>query len=234
MKNRGFWYRRLAPIFSCVLKTDGQQFIDLKSKHHIAAFQDVYVNPFYWEALLQLKFNPQIIFDLGANMGFFSSLCAQIIHYRDQNALGDFFLVEANPELVKSLQKNSGDLIHGNTEVIYGLAGPKEMSLFKTNPSNLLASQMTEEKGQQTPFVDFNQLPYPDLLKIDIEGAEKLLMANYLEWVLSAKAIIIEFHFDGKNLEASMQLLTQGGFELIINRFEASGFNNQLWVKKEF
>ncbi|MBD3750377.1 MAG: FkbM family methyltransferase [Sphingobacteriales bacterium] len=233
MKNRGFWYRRLAPIFSCVLKTDGQQFIALKSKHHIAAFQDVYVNPFYWEALLQLKFIPQTIFDLGANVGFFSSLCAQIIYYREQDALCDFFLIEANPQLVKELQKNSTDLIHGKTQVIYGLAGPKETSLFKTNKANLLASQITEKGGQQTPYVNFNELPHPDLLKIDIEGAEQLLFANYLEWVLSAGAIIIEFHFDGKILEEAMQVLTQGGFELIINRFESSGYSNQLWIKKE-
>lgn len=234
MKNKGFWYRRVAPFFSCVLKTGHQQFIALKSKHHIAAFQDVYVNPFYWEALLQLKFIPQTIFDLGANVGLFSSLCSQIIQYRNKNAWSSFFLVEANPYLVKELQKNSTYLINGKTQIIYGLAGPKESSLFKTNKTNLLASQITEKGGQQTPYVNFNELPHPDLLKIDIEGAEKLLLANYFDWIRSAKAILIEFHFDGKDLEESMQLLTQGGFELKINSAEASGFRNQLWVRTEF
>jgi len=83
------------------------------------------------------------------------------------------------------------------------------------------------------PHIDFDLLQKPDLLKIDIEGAEELLFENYFDWIKHAKAIIIEFHYEGKKLDLNLHQLKAAGFELKIDQLENSGFRNQLWIKIE-
>lgn len=229
----GFLFRRLSPIIPCVLKQSKESSISLSNKHVISSFQDVYINPFYWEALLSINFKPHIIFDLGANFGLFSSLCHQVLDYKNINSQPTYYLVEANEQLALRIKKDCSKLIpHTQVNVLYGLAGPKEKTNFKTDQKNLLASKIGE-KGKSVPFIDFNLLPKPDLLKVDIEGAETLLFDHYFDWVKEAKLIIIEFHIFDEHLAKYERLLSNADFELKINRLEASGFHNQLWVKKE-
>ena len=230
---KGFLFRRLCAYIPCVFRTGEQTRISLSNKHQIASFQDVYLNTFYWEALLALTFKPKIIFDLGANFGLFSSLCFQIMEYKYQSFAGHFFLVEANHRLVKYLQQNKYSLFPtDDVQLIYGLAGPNIDSSFRENSQNFLASKLSVD-GIKVPFVDFDQYPTPSLLKIDIEGAETLLFENYFDWLISAKAIIIEFHLSAEERLPYEQKLQSSNFKLLINRSEKSGFQNQLWVRKE-
>ena len=230
--DKGFLFRRLCAYIPCVLRSGEQTRISLSNKHQIASFQDVYLNSFYWEALLALTFKPKIIFDLGANFGLFSSLCNQVMQYKYQNFTGQFFLVEANQRLIKNLHKNKYNLFSDDDiQLIYGLAGPNIDSSFKENKHNFLASKLSAD-GIKVPFVDFNQYPTPSLLKIDIEGAETLLFKNYFDWLISAQAIIIEFHLSADERLSYEQRLIGADFKLLINRTENSGFQNQLWVKK--
>lgn len=231
--DKGFLFRRLCAFIPCVLRSGEQTRISLSSKHQIASFQDVYLNSFYWEALLALTFKPKTIFDLGANFGLFSSLCNQVMQYKFQDFEGQFFLVEANQRLIKHLQKNKFSLFsNDDVQLIYGLAGPNIDSSFKENSQNFLASKISTD-GITVPFVDFNQYPTPSLLKIDIEGAETLLFKNYFNWLKGAKAIIIEFHLTAEERLPYEQKLLSSDFKLLINRTEKSGFQNQLWVRKE-
>ena len=231
--DKGFLYRRLCAYIPCVLKSGEQTRISLSNKHQIASFQDVYLNTFYWEALLALSFKPTIIFDLGANFGLFSSLCNQVMQFKFENFAGQFFLVEANQRLIKYLHKNKFSLFsNDDVQLIYGLAGPNIDSSFKENSQNFLASKISTD-GVTVPFIDFNQYPTPSLLKIDIEGAETLLFKNYFNWLSGAKAIIIEFDLSDEERLPYEQMLLSCDFELLINRSEKSGFQNQLWVRKE-
>ena len=231
--DKGFLFRRLCAYIPCVLRSGEQTRISLSNKHQIASFQDVYLNSFYWEALLALTFKPKIIFDLGANFGLFSSLCNQVMQYKYQNFTGHFFLVEANYRLIKYLHNNKLSLFsEDDIELIYGLAGPNIDSSFKEDKDNFLASKLSAD-GIKVPFVNFNEYPTPSLLKIDIEGAETLLFINYFNWLISAQAIIIEFHISAVERLSHEQRLIDADFKLLINRTENSGFQNQLWIKKK-
>jgi FkbM family methyltransferase len=230
----GFLFRRLGFLMPCVLRLYVNGFIKLNNKHKISSFQDVFLNPFYWEALFSLNFIPKKVFDLGANFGLFSSLCHQIFTYKDEKQKINYVLIEANKSLIKNLERNIHNTIPNTLfSIKYGAAGPKENIFFRANKSNLLASKISK-RGIEVPYVNFDLLEHPDLLKIDIEGAEDLLFENYFTWVKSAKAIIIEFHYEGAKLEGQILQLKNVGFELKLDRLEQSGYRNQLWVKKEF
>jgi FkbM family methyltransferase len=231
---KGFLFRRLCPIIPCELKLAHQAKISLDSKHSIASLQDVYLNPFYWEAMFRINFCPKNVFDLGANYGLFSSLVLQNLFYKGFKEIPSFYLIEANDRLVDYLRKNENELLPNvNVNVLYGAAGPLNNISFENNKHNFLASKITSAIEGNVPFIDFNTLPSPDLLKIDIEGAESLLFKNYFNWLKKAKAIIIEFHYHGDELIAHMNLLKSAHFELILDRDEHSGYKNQLWIKKE-
>lgn len=233
--DKGFLFRRICKFIPCELKLANQATISLDSKHSIASLQDVYLNPFYWEAMFKIDFYPKNIFDLGANYGLFSSLVLQNLHYKGFKEIPTFYLIEANEELAGYLQKNKSHLLpEVDAQILYGAAGPVHNISFQKNNQNFLASKITSAHEGDVPYINFNTLPPPDLLKIDIEGAESLLFKNYFSWLKEAKAIIIEFHYHDDELIAHMNLLKTAHFELILNRVEHSGYSNQLWVKKEY
>jgi FkbM family methyltransferase len=230
----GFLFRRLGFLFPCLLRLNGNSSIKLNDKHKISSFQDVFLNPFYWDALLKLNFVPLNIYDLGANFGLFSGLCNQVFSYKEKKYKINYTLIEANKSLVHKLEKNINSLITNSVfSIKYGAAGPTKNIFFNENKNNLLASKISIN-GTEVPFIDFNLMEKPDLLKIDIEGAEELLLENYFNWVKSAKAIIIEFHYEGEKLAAHILKLNNAGFELHLDKLEESGYRNQLWVKKGF
>ncbi len=232
--SKGFLFRRLGRLIPCALRLSNNGNVELSNKHNIASFQDVYLNPFYWEALMHISFIPKNIFDLGANFGFFTSLCHQVFTYKNPDATFEFTLVEANKNLITVLEKNINSILpNQKINIKHGVAGPVESVFFSANKNNLLASSIAS-KGTEISPIDFSLLKKPDLLKIDIEGAEYLLFENYFDWVKSAKAIIIEFHYDDERLTKNREQLISSGFELQIDRLEGSGYKNQLWVKKEY
>ncbi|MFC5283198.1 FkbM family methyltransferase [Pedobacter alpinus] len=230
----GFLFRRLGFLVPCLLRLSGNASIKLNDKHKISSFQDVFLNPFYWDALFKINFVPKNIFDLGANFGLFSSLCNQVFAYKYEPQKIDYVLVEANKSLIKKLEENMSSLTPNCFYTIrHGAAGPKENIFFSADKKNLLASKISKN-GIEVPFIDFNLLEKPELLKIDIEGAEDLLFENYFDWVKAAKAIIIEFHYDGEKLATHILKLSNAGFELQLDKLEESGYRNQLWVQKGF
>jgi FkbM family methyltransferase len=231
--NKGFIFRRIGFIAPCYFRLEENKIIKLDNKHVISSFQDVFLNPFYWQALLSLKFIPSHIFDLGANFGLFTKLCHRVFQYQKPNSLIRYSLIEANKNLINTLKQNfKNELLSDDFEVLYGAAGPKKSVFFKNDSKNLLASKISNN-GIEVPHIDFNLLQKPDLLKIDIEGAEDLLFKNYFDWIEQAKAIIIEFHYEGEQLAFNKSQLQAAGFELKIDQLENSGFRNQLWTKKE-
>jgi FkbM family methyltransferase len=230
--DKGFLFRRLGFLIPCVLRSNAKGLIILNNKHKISSFQDVFLNPFYWQALFKLNFIPKKVFDLGANFGLFSCMCQQIFIDSINQELISYTLIEANQNLIKTLKSDIHNLMPlAKASIIYGAAGPTQNINFSTNNRNLLASSISKT-GVEVPFVDFNLLEQPDLLKIDIEGAEDLLFKNYFNWIKLAKAIIIEFHYEGEKLKINQLQLKDAGFELILEKIEASGYRNQLWTKK--
>lgn len=230
--SKGFLYRRLAKYITCTLKFDEQKNISLVDKHHISSFQDVFLNPFYWECLFLINHPPKKIIDLGANIGYFTTLANQVLSYKWSSNNFEFQLIEANDNLIKPIKKTLNEAGLENYEIHYGLAGPRENKFFVNNPQNLMASKIGLE-GNLTPFIDFNNIIFtrPDIIKIDIEGAEFELFDNFFDWISTAQYLIIEFHkTDNKFSKINLQLLN-AGFRNVIERKENSGYLNCMYLK---
>lgn len=233
MLSRGFFYRRVSRIFTCYLRFFDGSGIALESKHVIASLQDVFLNPFYWEAVIKLPFVPTKIVDIGANYGLFSSLINNYLNYKNAGER-EFLLIEANAKLVKYLNDNCDNQLNGSKFSVFdGVAGPKHQSKFKVNERNHLASR-ADDSGSVKNFIDFDLQIFQntDLAKIDIEGAEKLLLSNYSAWLSGLKGIIIEFHYAGQELEDLYAVMKSLDFRCILSKSENSGFINELWIKK--
>lgn len=230
--SKGFLYRRLARYITCTLKFNEEKNIALASKHHISSFQDVILNPFYWECLLLINVAPNKIIDLGANFGYFTVLANQVLSYKWPTNIFYYHLIEANQNLIKPLKKSLNDAGIETYKIHNGLAGPRENQFFMNNSQNLMASKIDTE-GSLTSYIDFNQITFekPDLIKIDIEGAEFELFENFFEWISTAQNIIIEFHETTNRFKAVNYQLLNAGFQNVIERRESSGYLNCMYIK---
>ncbi len=165
-------------------------------------------------SLLKKKgFNPKVIYDIGAFQGDWS----REIHKVFPEA--NFFLFEANELNRQALEQQPFAFciaLLGNEakEVLYHcLETPNTGdSIFCEN-----SPWYSEGRSQQRPvqmhtlasIVEGNQLPLPDLIKIDAQGAEKLIIEGSPQILCQAEAVILETKILEYNLGAPL------GHELI-------------------
>lgn len=232
-----FLYRRLSRWVTCQFKISREKKLSMASKHHVSSFQDVMINPFYWQCLNELPTYPKRIIDLGANYGYFSILCQIVAEYR-RESVTKFTLVEANASILSALKKNLAEFgIRENSfKLFHGLAGPTKKERFATNSKNHLMSSVDRVKGSFVDFIDFNDKEFsdPDLIKIDIEGSEFELVKNYKPWLRQAKYIIVELHGSAKENSGVLDDLESVGFISMISHHDRqTGYSNHCLIQKD-
>lgn len=123
---------------------------------------------------------PKLIFDLGANVGY------TILYFRSIFPTARIIAVEALPQTVLKLQKNIAD--QDNIEVVAKAVTDRSGSVtFYDYPASSMSSSMVRRHDQansyQVPAITLNDLVTtygpPDLIKIDIEGAEYQVLNNF-------------------------------------------------------
>ncbi len=216
MNVRSFLYRRLAALITCTFRFPENRTIALSSKHHLASFQDVYTNPFYWDALSRLKTLTGPVLDLGANYGYFTMLCSDYINYKGY-AQPDYYLVEANPFIISSLDSNLKNFGIKNYTILNGAAGPISGNVNLRISKNLLASTIGNSSGGKNavvPAINIENISneYFDLIKIDIEGAEFDLFDNYMNVLTNCKQLIIELHGTDEQNDGIRNKLKNAGY----------------------
>jgi FkbM family methyltransferase len=165
-----------------------------KNTSDIALFKQMLVHEEY---KFKCSFIPRFIIDAGANIG-----------------LSSLFFIRAYPEAtIVSIEVDSGnfDVLRHNTRSYSSIkpvkAGlwPKSATLKITDPglgaTGFMVQETTPDDAQGIKAIsirdilkDHNQ-SIVDILKIDIEGAEKeLLTDDYQYWIPKCKVIIIELH----------------------------------------
>lgn len=141
-------------------------------------------------------FNPEIIVDAGANIG------ASTLYFRLRYPHAHIYAIEPERSNFELLQKN---LRHYKGITLENCAiWPENKELFISNPgAEKYAFQMTEarESADIIPGVTMDyimdrwQLPHIDLLKMDVEGAEKLIFdLPEIPWLGKVRVLIIELH----------------------------------------
>ncbi len=151
-------------------------------------------------------FSPKVIYDIGAHKGTWSDGIKQVF------PLASFYLFEANEHHIPYLQKQPFPyFIHllGDQEkdvTFYSINGTGD-SIFRENTSYYQGTAMSMKTLRMTTLsflVEKNQIPCPDLIKIDVQGAEKLILSGSRSLVCFAEAIIIETKVLEYNIKAPL------------------------------
>jgi FkbM family methyltransferase len=139
-------------------------------------------------------FNPSTIYDIGAFIGDWSS----DIHKVFKEA--QFFLFEANPAHAPGLQKLPfhyfiATLGDQERQVDFFSNNGSGDSIFRERTAHYLDDQCEVKQMSMTTLqkmVQDHKLPLPDLIKLDAQGAEKIIMEGGISIVCHAEAIVIE------------------------------------------
>jgi len=184
---------------------------------------DVYVKPV---SLVQ----PKTFVDLGANVGYFPLLIADVVKSRSIKGL----CIEPNPRLRTRIEfhlsANGLADVHYVGGVVAGEDAGPEVDFF-LNPSDI-ASSLTGEFNPLVPVggrvekikvlvIDLAQEwrrhfgdERIDLLKIDIEGAEITFLKAHSSFLKGVAAVVIEWHAWVTTLDEVSSVLGLSGFAL--------------------
>jgi FkbM family methyltransferase len=164
-----------------------------KNTTDIAVFKHVFIREEY---KFKTELKPKFIIDAGANIGLSS------IYFSNQFPEARILSIEAEKENFTILVKNT----EGYPGIIPLNAGlwDKTVTLEVVNPGYEATGFMVKETSESNPngfkaisvneIISEYQLSEIDLIKLDIEGAEKELLTNNTEWISCTGAIIIELH----------------------------------------
>lgn len=150
---------------------------------------------------IKIDFNPKLIIDAGANTGFSS------LYLNKKFKTAEIFAIEpekSNFNLLKKHTKNKKRITTINKGLWY-----KNTYLKIQNPNDEKWSFITVETDKKEDadvevltiknILDETAYDRIDILKIDIEGAEKELFTyNYQEWLPKVRILIIEVHDEKK------------------------------------
>lgn len=170
-----------------------QETSDIPTFHKIFTFNDYLIN---------LKFEPQYIIDAGANIGlaaiFFANKYPNAKIVCIEPEMTNFEMLEKNIKnyknifAIKKALSNSPDIM---LNVIDGGGG--NWAFATSNPQKAETKKIIDSVPSVTidEIMSTFNFPHIDLLKIDIEGAEKELFENnYENWLAKTKVLMVELH----------------------------------------
>jgi len=150
------------------------------------------------------------VLDLGANVGY--ATLALTRRYPDAR----FVCVEPDAETRRLLSTNLE--LNGINAAILGVAVVGTPGRYAIRPSHFPAShQVTARQDGDiegitlTALLDRAGLEYVDLMKIDIEGAERAVFEHACDWCMRVGALVGELH-DGLGPSQAEELLLPHGY----------------------
>lgn len=173
-------------------------------------FGDEYASPFDLS-------EARTLVDLGANTGMAA------LHFLSRAPLDRLVLVEANPALVPTLERNlSGHPVEVDRRAIVGLASTEPVRFFvsanhrhgSTSASVLLegAEEISVEPVTLTTLLDQHGVERADILKMDIEGAEHGILEQDPEGLARARVLFAEVHGPEDQRDAFVRGIEALGF----------------------
>ena len=153
----------------------------------LAAFEEVFGGSF----MVALPWEPRVIFDLGANVGYASVLLA----HRHPEAR--IVAVEPEPSNVALLRRNVDGL---PVDVVAGAVWPQSGALGLDDPGKGQWGFRVREGGADVVAVTVPELmarattDFVDLVKLDVEGAELELFSGDTAWLDHVGALDMELH----------------------------------------
>ena len=175
------------------LKYYGNKFYLRGNTVDFAVFNSIFVSGEYD---LKLDFEPRYIVDAGANIG------ASALYFKIRYPEALLIAVEPEKSNFRLLKKNLNNYQKVGLENC--ALWPDNRGLVISNPdAEKYAFQMVEATGEAEAIKGITienlftrwHLPHVDLLKMDIEGAEKLLFdAEDISWLKKVRVLVVELH----------------------------------------
>ncbi|MBI5305975.1 FkbM family methyltransferase [Candidatus Wolfebacteria bacterium] len=176
-----------------------------------------------------------VVYDIGANVGFYSLLAAEIV-----GPLGKVFSFEPAPRNVFYLKKHIKINKFNNVVVIEAAVSDKkgEFSFFEYESN---ASGRLSEEGQlkvasvilDDLLKDGKILP-PNVLKIDVEGAEFLVLKGAKNILNKYHPIVLLALDSHKTREDCLNLLLSFGYEILPIGSKDLRTTQEIIAKKNF
>jgi FkbM family methyltransferase len=191
----------------------GRLRLHLRSNNGADAFvhSEVFENQYY---RLPLRFAPATILDLGANIGL-SAICFARLYPESRIAC-----VEPVPEnrklLIRNLRENAveAEVIAAAVDVKDGVVA---MERSAADYGHKIAAATPSAVWFEVASVSIPSIlrrlgwTRVGLLKIDIEGHEKILLTENCDWLKCIDAMCVEYHHDGAEIELA-RLASRFGF----------------------
>ena len=176
-------------------------------------FKEIFTDKIYDEFIIRAlkkgsnENEPRRVFDIGANLGFFTVRCCEIWNQLGTNADLDFVIYEPSENCIGRLKENlkGFDQKNFSFDIRNKLVGKKNgWDWFLEDKDHHLGqcvSPKIEKKGhrysRKIGYHDLSQdleLSKIDLLKCDIEGSEVEFLRNFSSSLNGVHSIIIEAH----------------------------------------
>jgi FkbM family methyltransferase len=154
-------------------------------------------------------------YDIGANVGFYTLLASRVV---GEN--GRVISFEPNPRNLEFLQKHVQLNDFGNV-CIYALALANQEGWVGFSSAKGPAQGRIDENSSlkvvKTPLdrmVQREDIPEPDVLKIDIEGAESAMLEGARKTLSSSRPVVFVATHGQKQYRESIRILEQLGYRL--------------------
>lgn len=151
-------------------------------------------------------FRPKIIYDIGAHHGDWTRSIQSIF------PRANFYMFEANEQHAPQLEKVGHPFFlgvlgsHNGPVTFFSINGTGDSIFRELTYLYEKGSCHEETKTMSTlkKVVQDNQLPLPDLIKIDVQGAEKMIIEGSIEVITNAEIILLETNILRYNEQAPL------------------------------
>src|ERR1035438_1800195 len=201
--------------------------IRIRSQSDWVVYNEIFVGGDYDPAILmaleRAKGTGELqVLDLGANVGFFSLRCVELVRRQQMQELSlHITAIEGNPKSYRELQLrlcNQNNL--PSFTAINGLVGDRTgsaaISDLESSGQNCVGVDRTQ-KHFMVDYVDLEQVLDTrriGLLKCDIEGAELVFLRNYPQLLRRTDVAVFELHPQDCDEEECISLLRAAGLTI--------------------
>lgn len=216
-------------IQNTLIKLTGYQLVKRETRSHIDCIQTI-------DALLK-HHNPKIVCDIGSNNGFWSSVLFETLF----DKFNDITFFEPQKKYQNQLQNLSFPNVKkrifniglgnssGNLTIKGGNACASFLD-FNAEKKDFFVGNLTDENEEVkvetlNSVYNYNQIPIPDLIKIDVQGFEYEVLEGGSEVIPKAKFLVIELSMDDfykteKPMWKILKILDEYNFRLIDTGFQ--------------
>lgn len=158
------------------------------------------------------------VFDIGANVGFFTLLSATLV-----GASGRVIAFEPLPRNISFLTRNLAINGVANTTLIEAAVSDRPGRAFlevATNPSmgTLAERGLPVEVVALDDLMEKGLLPLPDVMKIDVEGAESRVLLGARTLLRTARPTLILSTHGSSQHDLCWKFLEELGFQVTLRR----------------